>query len=77
MTSTVVPGRLTVSTVWRETDFGFFFVPTFLGDTDASSVVVPSGLVFWAMAAPARTSEADAMTAPMSSLRKRGLLLGK
>ena len=43
MTSTVVPGLLDGQLTRRsECDFGFFFVPTFVGDTVASNVDVPS-----------------------------------
>src|SRR5215204_3270389 len=59
MTSTVVPGRLTVRFARSVIDFGLAFVPAFFGLTDASSVVFPAGFCTWAMAPPARASEVD------------------
>jgi hypothetical protein len=66
MNSTVVSGLLTV--IWKPSlvFVGFVAVPASLGLTVALNVA--SGV--WATAAAATASDADAITAPVISLRK-------
>src|SRR5829696_1619145 len=70
MNSTVVPGLSSVTLKFSVVFFGFLFVPASFGDTFALKVASGD----WAMAPAATASEADATTAPVSSLRNFDLL---
>ena len=66
MYSTVVPGLFSVTSKLRLVFFGLDFVPAFEGETLALNVEVGS----CATAPVATARDADATTAPVSSLRK-------